>query len=161
VTDPKLQLGRSLVPSHDRVLRTPSTEVTFSAGGTPHLPEGFVSDLRQVMRAASGVGIAAPQVGLGIRVCVISWEDVELAWANPQIVDTSGEGTAVEGCLSLPGSWFDVTRPTDVHVRAYDLDAQTWADFHLAGWLARIACHECGHLDGTLIDMCGVPRLDG
>ncbi|HHU70620.1 MAG TPA: peptide deformylase [Clostridiales bacterium] len=112
----------------------------------------LIDDMLDTMYDAAGVGLAAPQVGILKRVVVIdvSEEGNEpLVLINPVIIETSGEQTGDEGCLSVPGKVGTVTRPNYVKVKAYDVDMQ---EFTIEGTelLARALTHEIDHLDGEL-----------
>ena len=104
----------------------------------------------ETMYDANGVGLAAPQVGILKRIVVIdvTGED-PIVLINPRILETSGEQTGGEGCLSLPGKSGTVTRPNYVKVRAYDRNMKP---FEMEGTelLARAFCHEIDHLDGHM-----------
>ncbi|QOV20211.1 peptide deformylase [Blautia liquoris] len=115
---------------------------------TPRIRQ-LVDDMFETMYDAMGVGLAAPQVGILKRIVVIDTDGTPHALINPQILETSGEQTGEEGCLSLPGKCGIVTRPDYVKVKAYDVDMKP---FELEGrdLLARAICHECEHLDGIL-----------
>ena len=116
---------------------------------TPRIRD-LVEDMLETRYDAGGVGLAAPQVGILKRIVVIDTEgDNPYILINPEILETSGEQTGDEGCLSLPGKTGTVTRPDHVKVRAYDLDMKP---FELVGegLLARAICHECDHLDGVM-----------
>ncbi len=110
----------------------------------------LIEDMFETMYDANGVGLAAPQVGILKRIVVIdvTGEDPILL-INPVIIETSGEQTGNEGCLSLPGKTGVVTRPNYVKVRAYDEEMKP---FEIEGTelLARAFCHEIDHLDGHL-----------
>lgn len=110
----------------------------------------LIEDMFETMYDADGVGLAAPQVGILKRIVVIdvTGEDPILL-INPVIIETSGEQTGNEGCLSLPGKTGVVTRPNYVKVRALDEKMQ---EFELEGTelLARAICHELDHLDGHM-----------
>lgn len=116
---------------------------------TPRLKE-LIEDMLDTMYEANGVGLAAPQVGVLKRVVVIdtTGEDPYVL-INPRIVETSGEQTGQEGCLSVPGKYGIVTRPNYVKAVALDIDMKP---FELEGTelLARAICHELEHLDGHL-----------
>ena len=103
------------------------------------------------MEEANGAGLAAPQVGVLRRVCLVmddeSGEYIELV--NPEIIAQSGEQTGLEGCLSVPGKWGIVTRPSHVRVRAQDRNGD-WFEVEGDGLTARCFCHEIEHLDGHL-----------
>lgn len=110
----------------------------------------LIDDLFETMYEADGVGLAAPQVGILKRIFVVdvTGED-PLVFINPVILETSGEQTGYEGCLSVPGKSGKVTRPNYVKVRALDEDLN---EFELEGEeiLARAILHENDHLDGCL-----------
>lgn len=110
----------------------------------------LIEDMFDTMYEVQGVGLAAPQVGILKRIVTIdvTGEDPILL-VNPTILETSGEQTGNEGCLSVPGKTGVVTRPNYVKVRAYD---RNLAPFELEGTelLARAICHEVEHLDGHL-----------
>lgn len=110
----------------------------------------LIDDMFDTMYEANGVGLAAPQVGILKRIVVIdvTGEEPHLL-INPVILETSGEQTGNEGCLSVPGKTGIVTRPNYVKVKAYDENLQP---FELEGTelLARAICHELEHLDGHL-----------
>lgn len=109
----------------------------------------LIDDMFDTMYEENGVGLAAPQVGVLKRIVVIDVGDEPLVFVNPVIIETSGEQTGDEGCLSLPGKSGVVTRPNYVKVRAFDEEMN---EFELEGTelLARAICHECDHLDGIL-----------
>lgn len=109
----------------------------------------ILDDMRETLSAAEGVGLAAPQVGINRRMAVIDAGDGVLELINPEIVSTEGEETRLEGCLSFPGMWGEVVRPTRVVVRALD---RTGAEqvYEGEGLLAQAFAHEIDHLDGVL-----------
>ena len=110
----------------------------------------LLDDMVDTMRAADGVGLAAPQVGILKRIVVIETEPgkvIELI--NPKIIAFSGEQTGEEGCLSVPGRSGIVTRPMHVTVRALNRHGET-VDITGSELLARAFCHELDHLDGKL-----------
>ena len=99
---------------------------------------------------SGGVGLAAPQVGILRRVCVVQNENDEIIeLVNPEIVYTQGEQTGLEGCLSVPGKFGVVTRPEVVRVRAQDRDGNFF-EVEDSDLTARCFCHEIEHLDGHL-----------
>ena len=116
---------------------------------TPRIKE-LIEDMRETMYEANGVGLAAPQVGVLKRIVVIdvTGEDPHIL-INPRIVETSGEQTGSEGCLSVPGKYGIVTRPSYVKAVALDVNMK---EYELEGTelLARAICHELDHLDGKL-----------
>ena len=110
----------------------------------------LLDDMADTLADAGGVGLAAPQVGVLRRVCVVMNEDEEiLELVNPEIIYTEGEQTGLEGCLSVPGKYGEVTRPNFVRVRAQDRDGN-WFEAEDEGLTARCFCHEIEHLDGHL-----------
>lgn len=115
-----------------------------------HLRE-LLDDMAETLTDASGAGLAAPQVGVLRRVCLVLDEGTEeyLELINPEIIAQSGVQTGIEGCLSLPGKWGIVSRPNVVRVRAQDRDGN-WFEAEGEGLTARAFCHEIEHLDGHL-----------
>ena len=110
----------------------------------------LLDDMKDTLKKAEGVGLAAPQVGVLRRVCVVMNEDDEIIeLINPEIIKTEGEQTGLEGCLSVPGKYGVVTRPNVVRVRAQDRDG-IFFDVEDEGLTARCFCHEIEHLDGHL-----------
>ena len=110
----------------------------------------LLDDMHETLEESGGVGLAAPQVGILRRVCLVEDSEGEiLELINPEIIAQSGEQTGLEGCLSLPGKWGVVTRPYTVRVRAQDRFGNTFEveDEELT---ARCFCHEIEHLDGHL-----------
>lgn len=109
----------------------------------------LIDDMLDTMYEANGVGLAAPQVGVLKRVVVIDVGEGPIVMINPVILETSGEQTGDEGCLSLPGKSGVVTRPDYVKARAFDEEMN---EYEIEGTelLARAICHECDHLDGVL-----------
>ena len=116
----------------------------------PHLHQ-LLDDMLETLEDANGAGLAAPQVGVLRRVCVVLDEDSEeyIELVNPEIVAQSGEQTGLEGCLSVPGKWGIVTRPDVVRVRAQDRDG-AFFEVEDEALTARCFCHEIEHLDGHL-----------
>ena len=110
----------------------------------------LLDDMADTLEESGGVGLAAPQVGVLRRVCVVLDEDDQLIeLINPEIIYTEGEQTGLEGCLSVPGKYGEVTRPYIVRVRAQDRDGN-WFEAEAQGLTARAFCHEIEHLDGHL-----------
>ncbi len=111
----------------------------------------LLDDLVETLSDAGGAGLAAPQVGVLRRACVVMDVDTEeyIELVNPEIVTQSGEQTGPEGCLSVPGKWGLVTRPNYVRVRAQDRDGGRF-EIEGEGLMARCFCHELEHLDGHL-----------
>ena len=116
---------------------------------TPRIRE-LIGDMLETMYEANGVGLAAPQVGVLKRIVVIdvTGEDPHIL-INPRIVETSGEQTGQEGCLSVPGKSGQVTRPNYVKAVALDVNMKE-TELEGTELLARAICHEVDHLDGHL-----------
>ena len=109
----------------------------------------LIMDMLDTMYDAMGVGLAAPQVGILKRIVVIDVGDGPIVLINPEILETSGEQTGDEGCLSVPGMAGQVTRPNYVKVKARDIDMNE-VEYEGEGLLARAFCHEIDHLDGHM-----------
>lgn len=127
---------------------------------TPRTKE-LIEDMLDTMYEANGVGLAAPQVGILKRIVVIDTTgENPYILINPRIVESSGEQTGQEGCLSVPGKSGVVTRPNYVKVVALDVNMK---EFELEGTelLARAICHELDHLDGHLyVEKVEGPLMD-
>ena len=108
-----------------------------------------LNDMAETMYAAEGVGLAAPQVGILRRYCIVDAGDGLVELINPVIVEKSGSQTGEEGCLSLPGQYGIVTRPLKVTVRAQNRYGEN-ITVSAEGLKARAFCHEIDHLDGIL-----------
>lgn len=111
----------------------------------------LLDDMTETLAQAGGAGLAAPQVGVLRRICLVMQEDTEkyIELINPKILDQKGSQTGPEGCLSVPGKWGLVTRPQWVQVRAQDRFGN-WFNIAGEGLTARCFCHELEHLDGHL-----------
>lgn len=110
----------------------------------------LLDDMTDTLLDSGGVGLAAPQVGILRRVCVVLNEDDEvIELVNPEIIFTDGEQTGLEGCLSVPGKYGVVTRPEVVRVRAQDRNGKFF-EVEDSDLTARCFCHEIEHLDGHL-----------
>ena len=117
----------------------------------------LIDDMRETLLATDGVGLAAPQVGILRRVCLVmdtskeelspSEQIIELI--NPEIIATEGEQEGLEGCLSVPGIYGTVKRPEKVTVRAFDRNGDVF-EVNAEGFTARCFCHEIDHLDGHI-----------
>lgn len=117
----------------------------------------IIADMTDTMYDEVGIGLAAPQVGIALRIIVFGDDDGHEARAllNPAITDEGGEATAEEGCLSIPGVFAHVTRSEWVRVEAQDADGKPVA-IDARGLRARVLQHELDHLDGVLF----IDRLD-
>ena len=111
----------------------------------------LLDDMADTLAEANGAGLAAPQVGVLRRACLVLDEEMEgyLELINPEIISQSGQQTGMEGCLSVPGKWGIVTRPEVVRVRAQDRHGGTF-EVQGEGLMARAFCHEIEHLDGHM-----------
>jgi peptide deformylase len=140
----------------DPVLRKRAQEITKVDEKIRKLASGMLDTLKD----AGGMGLAANQVGEELRILVVDrsrfqLEDSPLIVINPVIVDSRGEQTEEEGCLSVPGTYADVTRPLELTVRGIDLDEKEIV-IEAKGILSRVLAHEIDHLDGVLfIDHLG------
>jgi peptide deformylase len=114
-------------------------------------------DMFATMYDAEGVGLAAPQIGLNLRLFVMDCDDIKLVAANPEIVSTEGEQTGSEGCLSVGKVPAVVTRPMKARLRAQDVKGE-WFEREADGYAARAFVHETDHCDGKLfLDL--LPKL--
>jgi peptide deformylase len=120
----------------------------------------LVSDMFETMAAAPGVGLAAPQVGVPLRLFVYDWTDDDEVqyrgvainpelWISPPPVGEADKDEESEGCLSIPGERFPLRRAELAVLRGIDLDQKPF-EIKASGWLARIFQHEYDHLDGVL-----------
>ena len=119
----------------------------------------LIDDMIETMHDAPGVGLAANQVGISLRIAVmqVPGEDV-IALINPEIIRRSGTRECEEGCLSLPDQFADVTRPAEVKVRYLDHENEI-REIHAKGLLAVCLQHEMDHLEGVLfVDRISVLR---
>jgi peptide deformylase len=140
----------------DPVLHSPAAEV----GAIDDRIGELVADLYDTMAAAPGVGLAAPQVGVPLRVFVYDWTDDDdrrhrgvainpELFVSPAPIDDPDEDDDSEGCLSVPGERFPLVRSQRAILRATDLSGEAY-QLEAEGWLARILQHEFDHLDGVL-----------
>ncbi|MCB0987002.1 MAG: peptide deformylase [Microthrixaceae bacterium] len=137
----------------DPVLKQRADDITDIDGKLARL----VDDMIATMYAAPGVGLAAPQVGVQKRLFVWDIDDGTGAHAivNPEIVESDGEWTYQEGCLSVPGLSWEITRPNHVHVVGRDLEGNE-VSFDASEFEGRMFQHELDHINGVLL----VDRLD-
>ncbi len=136
----------NIVKEGDEVLRKhcrPVTEIT------PRILR-LLDDMLETLHEANGVGLAAPQVGVLRRLCIVEVEEGTLyELINPEIIAREGEQQEVEGCLSIPEEWGVTDRPEKVTVRAMNRRGEIY-EATGEGLLARAFCHEIDHLDGVL-----------
>ena len=136
----------------DDILRKQSKPVTKMTLRTRIL----INDMLDTMYEEEGVGLAAPQVGILKQIVVVDIGDGPFVLINPEIIESSGEQTGDEGCLSVPGKVGTVTRPNYVRVRCLNEDME---EIEIEGeeLLARALCHEIDHLKGIMY----VDKVDG
>jgi peptide deformylase len=139
-----------IVKYGDPVLETPGKRIEKFDEDLQKL----VADMFESMYAAQGVGLAAPQIGVSLRLAVIDVSngknaEAKLVCANPEIVHAEGEQREEEGCLSVPGFRGHVARPSYVTVRAQNASGEEF-EMKGEGLLARAFCHEIDHLNGVL-----------
>ena len=141
---------RPIVKYGDEVLHAPSRPVDR----IDDLIHALFEDMVRTMYAAPGIGLAAPQIGVGLRVIVIDLsvgEDPKqlIRLVNPEIVEREGEQKHEEGCLSVPGYAGSPVRPARVVARGLDPDGKQRV-YEAAELLARAFCHEIDHIDGLV-----------
>jgi peptide deformylase len=148
----KVMALRTIITSENPILRQKGKKVhRFD----PSLRK-LVDDMFETMNDANGVGLAAPQIGMSIRVFVAEYEDRKVAVFNPEIIKAEGEALGTEGCLSIPGYIGDnIRRAAKVVVKGQDVRGKS-VRINAEGWFARILQHEIDHLDGILF----TDRLD-
>jgi peptide deformylase len=116
----------------------------------------LIDDMFETMHTAHGVGLAAPQIAISLRVFVAEFEERKIAMVNPEIIKAEGEELGTEGCLSIPGYVGDnIRRATSVVVKGQDARGKA-IRVRAESWFARILQHEIDHLDGVLF----LDRLD-
>lgn len=135
----------------DPVLKTPTKLVEEIDGQVARLATQMI----ETMYAAPGSGLAANQVGIQRRIFVYDAGEGPRTLINPRIVESDGEWTYEEGCLSVPGLSWEITRPKEVHLVGLDLDGNE-VSIEADEFEARVFQHELDHLDGILL----VERLD-
>lgn len=116
----------------------------------------LIDDMIETMRAAPGVGLAAPQIGVPLRLAVIEVDDKITVIINPEIIKMSGEHELDEGCLSVPGFWGQLNRAEKVSVKALDRNGKEQRIRDAEGLFAQALQHEIDHLDGKLY----IDRMD-
>lgn len=136
---------RNIITNGDPVLRKPAKPVTNFDAKLAVL----LNDMVETLHKANGVGLAAPQIGILRRVCVIDVGEGVIEAINPEIIKQSGKQRDIEGCLSCPNQWGYVVRPMKCRLRAQDRNGDFF-EVDLKGYGARCACHELDHLDGKL-----------
>lgn len=136
---------RYVVQVGDEVLRQKSMEVRKFDDRLFAL----LDDMKETIKKENGAGLAAPQIGVSLRVVVIDLEEGYFEMVNPKILSTKGEQTGAEGCLSVKGKYGIVTRPEKVKAEYRDRQGKKHTVTG-TGLFARCMCHEFDHLDGVL-----------
>lgn len=111
----------------------------------------LVRDMQETMIKADGVGLAAPQIGKDMRLAIVDIEDKHglIVLINPELLLSSGKQTDIEGCLSFPDLYGEVTRPNQIKIKAQNVKGQFYT-LEAEGFLARAILHEMDHLEGIL-----------
>lgn len=135
----------------DPVLRTKAAVIEDIDDGIRRLAD----DMIETMYDAPGVGLAAPQIGISKRIVVFDAGDGPRVLINPELVETSGVWVFDEGCLSVPGRFWEIKRPGFAHARGLDEHGRP-VEYAGEELLGRVLQHEIDHLDGTLL----IERLD-
>ncbi len=142
--------ARPVLVYGNSVLRKRAKPVTSVSPALKRLAD----EMLESMYASNGIGLAAPQIGESVRLIVVDVGGEEKrdprVFFNPEIVSSSGEAVAEEGCLSVPDVWADVTRPETITLKALDYDGKPVELKNLDGLLARCIQHEIDHLEGVL-----------
>ena len=134
----------------DNVLRKNAEDITVFDEKLKNLSDEMID----IMHDSDGIGLAAPQVGLSIRLLVTDVSPVEKgfpeqAFVNPVILETWGDSVLEEGCLSIPGIREEVNRPDEILLKYQTIDGEDKTE-KFGGWMARVLQHEIDHLDGVL-----------
>lgn len=150
-TDGGNAIVRPILIYGDPRLEAPNEEVTSFDDELDEL----IDDLFETGWKAPGLGLAAPQIGVNLRLATIDLSvgrdpDAGIVLANPEILHRRGQTSLEEGCLSFPGLFTHVQRPTEVRVRAQDRHGE-WREIEAEGTFAQAICHEVDHLEGTLL----------
>lgn len=136
----------SILTYPDPILRAETKPVTEFDAKLKRL----VADMWETMYFANGVGLAAPQVGVPIKLIVLDWDGNKYVLINPEIVEEEGGELCDEGCLSFPDIYEPVTRPNKIRVRYQDENGCA-RDEEIEGFLARVFAHEIDHLHARLL----------
>jgi peptide deformylase len=136
---------RPIVEYPDAVLLTPGNPVESFDGDL----ESLIQDMFDTMYDAGGVGLAAQQIGVPLRLFVMDCDGIKLVAANPEIISVEGEQSAEEGCLSVAKVPAELKRPNQAVLRAQDVAGQTF-EREASGLAARCFLHETDHCDGIL-----------
>ena len=134
----------------DEVLRDVAKEVTEFDDKL----KNFANEMIDIMHDSEGIGLAAPQIGISIQLLVINISSLEKEsepriFVNPEIIESWGEATRSEGCLSIPGVQEDITRPEEILLKYNDVSGEQLTE-KFDGWMSRVLQHETDHLKGIL-----------
>ena len=152
VTTPAKAAIRRVIEEYDGEvspsLHTLCKKVTVFDGNIVNL----ITDLEDTLKAEgnTATGLSAPQVGKNLCVCVVCFGDRFIELVNPEVVEQYGEETEIEGCLSMPGDFRKVSRPTKVVVEAFDRNGDP-IRLEKTGFEARVLMHQIDHLNGMMI----------
>jgi peptide deformylase len=130
----------------DPVLRTPAADVVAFDEDLARL----VEDMLDTMYEAPGVGLAAPQIGISKRLFVADVGEGPFVMVNPELVEQEDSWTFEEGCLSVPGRFWEISRPAFARARGFDLDGEP-VEYEGEELMGRVLQHELDHLDGVLL----------
>jgi peptide deformylase len=136
----------SILEYPNPALRENASEVTAFGEDLRKL----LTDMWETMYMSKGVGLAAPQVGIPLKLFVADWEGNRRVMANPMIMEAEGAEKAQEGCLSFPGIYEEVSRPAKIRIIYFDENG-SHCDESVEGYLARVLSHETDHLNGKLL----------
>ena len=137
-----------LLNENDSFLKNVAIAWDFDVDGEP---ADLIRDMSKIMIESNGIGLAAPQVGVGKRIFIMGNSEKLIACINPTIVESIGEVKELEGCLSFPKLWLHVRRAETVKVRYFNIVGQE-IEAEFSGLMARVFQHEYDHLDGICFD---------
>lgn len=137
-----------LLKEGDPFLKNVATPWDFTVDGNPN---NLIRNMSKLMMESNGIGLAAPQVGVGKRIFIMGNETKLYACINPEIIEKQGELFDIEGCLSFPNLWLRVRRAETIKVRYQNAVGET-VETEFSGLAARIYQHELDHLDGVCFD---------
>ena len=151
-----MEVTETVVMYGNEVLRKRAEEIEAFNDETRQL----IEKMWRIMADAKGLGLAGNQIGLSKRIFVYDVSDGQHAMINPETISSSGEESAVEGCLSIPGLQGEVTRPTSITVSGINEEGKR-VSIRATGLLARVFQHEMDHLEGTMfVDRADPDTLD-
>lgn len=140
-----MKMEIKLLKEDDPFLQTVATAWDFNIDGDP---SDLIRDMSKIMLEHSGIGLAAPQVGVNKRIFIMGNETRLYVCINPEIIESSGSVMDIEGCLSFPDLWLHVRRAESIKVRYQNALAET-VESEFTGIIARVFQHEYEHLDGV------------